>query len=331
MSATRDLLTRLAAAYGVDASYWSFGGERVQVPSETLVDVLAALGVDATTDEAARRAIEDAELEPWRSVLPEVTVLRENTEQSIQIHVPHGYGVTVDAELESGGPAWHISQIDDFTEPRLVDGHLVGQASFMLPSNLPLGYHTLHARVTKPGGEEVTGTDMAPLIVVPRRLASPKERGVDGWGVQSQLYSIRSAQSWGIGDAADLAELGSFFGSRGAQFILINPVHSAQVAGHMVESPYLPVTRRFFNPIYIRPEDIREVAYLPQEERGLVERLGLAPKAASTRNTLIDRDTLWAAKKAALDVIYRQPRSAARQRSFERFRRREGAGLENFA
>ena len=70
----------------------------------------------------------------------------------------------------------------------------------------------------------------------------------------AQLYSVRSQGSWGIGDADDLTELVSFLGDEGADFLLINPLHAAEPAGRMTPSPYLPVTRRFVNPIYIRPE-----------------------------------------------------------------------------
>jgi len=30
------------------------------------------------------------------------------------------------------------------------------------------------------------------------------------------------------------------------------------------------VTRRFFNPLYVRPEDVHEVAYMPAAQRALV-------------------------------------------------------------
>jgi 4-alpha-glucanotransferase len=45
-------LVRLAAVHGIATEYWSFFGERVQVPASTLRAVLAAMGVDASTDAA---------------------------------------------------------------------------------------------------------------------------------------------------------------------------------------------------------------------------------------------------------------------------------------
>ena len=87
----------------------------------------------------------------------------------------------------------------------------------------------------------------------------------------AQLYSVRSKASWGIGDFADLADLVDIGGNRGADFLLINPIHAGEAAGPIEPSPYLPATRRFVSPLYIRPEDIREAAYLPSSQRALVE------------------------------------------------------------
>ena len=152
-----------------------------------------------------------------------------------------------------------------------------------------------------------------------------------GWGMTAQLYSVRSRRSWGVGDTADLKEMCSLFGAMGADFILINPLHAAEPVGHITPSPYLPVTRRFFNPLYVRPEDVHEVAYMPAAQRALVTWAGEEIKETDVLNEVIDRDSSWEAKLQALEVIFAFGRSKARQRDFERFRATEGQGLEDFA
>ena len=109
------------------------------------------------------------------------------------------------------------------------------------------------------------------LAVTPNHLDLPESLGERGWGVMTQLYSIRSRRSWGTGDADDLTELAAFLGDQGADFLLINPLHAAEPVAPMTPSPYLPVTRRFVNPIYIRPENILEVAHLSGPKRSLVQ------------------------------------------------------------
>lgn len=325
---SREALCNLAHALGVETEYWGYDGTLVQVDSGTIVRVLTALGVEAGSDELVERALEDARLRPWRETIPPCTVIRESQGGYVAVHLPHGMPVRVEVRFEQGSIK-DLEQVEDFTEPTDVDGVLTGQASFRIPEDSPLGYHTLCAHVGHPDGSQTLHEGA--LIVVPQRLPLPSERNITGWGAMAQLYSVRSHESWGIGDTADLREVCSLFGDLGADFLLINPLHAAEPVGHITPSPYLPVTRRFFNPIYIRPEDIPEVAYMPAAQRALVTWAGRKVKAASGRNETIDRDAAWSAKLQALEAIYRMGRSQARQREFERFRAFEGKGLEDFA
>ncbi|WP_143652818.1 hypothetical protein, partial [Streptomyces sp. 13-12-16] len=50
-------LRDLARAHGVSTEYVTDRGDRVTVAADTLVAVLAACGVDASTPDAARRAL----------------------------------------------------------------------------------------------------------------------------------------------------------------------------------------------------------------------------------------------------------------------------------
>ena len=51
-------LHELADAYGIATEYWDWQGQHVEVARETVVAVLAALDVDASTSEAAASALE---------------------------------------------------------------------------------------------------------------------------------------------------------------------------------------------------------------------------------------------------------------------------------
>ena len=319
-------LSRLAAAHGVALDFWDFTGNHRIVSEEAVVAVLAALGIDASTPEAVRAALADLEDAPWRDVLPPSTVVRAGREHHVPVHLPDGTALTVWVELEDGG-RWDLSQLDIWSPPREVDGARLGRATFLLPADLPIGWHTIVASL------EVGGEHRAPLAVTPQSLPRPDANLATGrgWGFMAQLYSVRSQQSWGFGDLADLLELASLSGDLGADFLLINPLHAAEVVPPLTPSPYLPTTRRFFNPLYIRPEDIREVGYLPAQQRTLVEWSAEEVRAANASAGPIDRDAAWRAKKSALEVVFAAPRSPARQRAFERFRAQEGQGLEDFA
>ena len=322
------LLRELALRHGVALEYQGHDGLRRSVRPETLIAVLGALGVDATSPQRAEVALRDAEDEPWRAMLPPVLVVRSGREAFLPVHVTDGDPVRVHLELdpETGGGRRELEQADVYVEPRTVDGRRVGRATVGVPADLPLGWHTVRAESAGTTGEGV-------LVVTPDRLTLPhglEER--PAWGFMAQLYSIRSSQSWGLGDLADLRDLAWLSARRcGADFVLINPLHAAEPVPPMAPSPYLPSSRRFVNPIYLRVEEIPETAYLPVAERSLVEWQAEAARPLSTDPGPLDRDAVWAAKKVALEVVFAAPRSAARQAAFEAFRAEQGRGLEDFA
>src|SRR5215472_11377651 len=153
-----------------------------------------------------------------------------------------------------------------------------------------------------------------------------------GWGFTVQLYSVRSRQSWGHGDLRDLADLAIWSGRElGAAFVLINPLHAAEPVPPVSPSPYLPMSRRFTSPLYLRVEDIGEYPLLPAAQRRRIEELAAPLQAASTGSGLIDRDAVWRAKRAALEIIHGQPLAPGRRAAFERFRVHEGQALDDWA
>ena len=321
-------LLALAERYGVVPDYWDFRGGHRYVTAATLVAVLGALGVDASSPERVDVALENVENEVWRRMLPPVVVLRSGAAGRVAVHVDDGAPVEAWIELdrESGGGHRPLAQLDVYVAPRTVDGRLVGRATVELPDDLPLGWHTMVA-------ESGQTAARCAVVVTPDRLRLV--RGLDerrAWGFMAQLYSVRSEQSWGIGDLADLRDVAWLAGRRtGADFLLINPLHAAEPVTPLTPSPYLPSTRRFVNPIYLRVEEIPETAYLPVAERSLVEWQAEAARPLSTDPGPIDRDAVWEAKKVALEVVFAAPRSRARQARFDAFRAEQGEGLEDFA
>jgi 4-alpha-glucanotransferase len=152
------------------------------------------------------------------------------------------------------------------------------------------------------------------------------------WGFAVQLYSLRSRRSWGHGDLADLADLAAWSArDLGAGFVLINPLHAAEPTVPVSPSPYLPMSRRFISPLYLRVEDIPEYARVPADQRRRIEDLAAPLRAASAGGALIDRDAVWRAKRAALEIIYARPLDPARRAAFERFRVCQGEPLADWA
>jgi len=319
VTAPSDALTRLAEAYGVATEFTDWRGRTVVVSAETIGAVLTAMGVETADPEAARAARAD---EPWRRTLPPCVVRTRGEDATVAVHVPHGEGVVVSVVTEAGETR-PLAQVDRWVEPRTVDGALVGEATFALPGDLPLGYHRLLATTAD-------GTADTELIVTPAWLGMPHDGR--SWGFATQLYSVRSAGSWGLGDLTDLTDLAVWSGSRlGADYVLVNPLHAAEPLAPLEPSPYLPSTRRFPSPLYLRVERIPEYAELPASERAAVEQLhaDLAPWLGP--EDAVDRDGAWTAKRAALRLVHAVPRSVGRELDLAAYVEREGEALRLFA
>ncbi|MDO5710747.1 MAG: 4-alpha-glucanotransferase [Micrococcales bacterium] len=320
-------LADLARVHGVATEYWDWQGRHVIVSAQTIRLVLGALGVPVESDADARAELQEAALRPWRRRVPGFTMQRSGSATLVRVHVLDGAAVSAWVELENWGGRRELGQTNDWVDPCWVDGALVGVATFELPADLPLGWHTLYAHIP-----DVEAPQTGVVVVVPEELTLPDAVAKDGaWGLMTQMYSVRSRHSWGVGDLGDLADM-AVWSARdlGADFTLINPVHAAEFSTPMEPSPYLPTSRRFVNPLYVRVEDIPEVAYLEPDVRARVERLAAQARLANASDR-IERDPTWKAKKEALRLVFAQPRTARRQSAFEAFCEREGDGLLDYA
>ena len=290
-------LVELAGRFGIATDYDDWSGRRVGVPESTLIAVLAALGVPAA-DEAERNA---ARIAHERGALvarpaadhPEPA----GTQTTFWVHVTHGQPAEVWLQLEDGSVRTGIRQVDNFTPPFDLDGRWIGEASFELPDVLPLGYHRLHLR----SGDDETSTA---LIVTPAWLGLPERLGARRtWGLATQLYSVRSA-SPGVSATSPISPTWPSGRRSGTApvIVLVNPLHAAEPTAPMEPSPYLPTSRRFANPLYLRVEAIPEYADLRHAAGCGGCATTLQHRAAALDS--IDRDAAWTAKRAALKLVY---------------------------
>src|SRR5258707_5914140 len=119
-------------------------------------------------------------------------------------------------------------------------------------AELPVGPYRLHLT------DGCSFIEEAPLIVAP-------PRAFDGvfdrcWLLAVQLYGVRSARNWGIGDFTDLEGLLKLASHLGADGVGLNPLHALFDDRPADCSPYSPNSRLFLNPLYI---DVEKLGFQP--------------------------------------------------------------------
>jgi 4-alpha-glucanotransferase len=157
--------------------------------------------------------------------------------------------------------------------------------------------------------------------------------GGRAFGLQANLYTLRSAANWGVGDLGDLRSLVAWAAAAGASFVGINPL-SALDDGLADGNPYFPISRLYFNWIYI------DVAAVPE----LAASAELRRRAAAWHHRLrelraaavLDWRQLIDFKRQALLPLYevfrrRRDDGCERGTAFAEFRRRSGRSLIDFA
>src|SRR6266851_3676126 len=186
------------------------------------------------------------------------------------------------------------------------------------PSDLCVGSYRLHLT------DASSVTEETPLIVAP-------PRAFDGdfdrcWLLAVQLYGIRSARNWGIGDFTDLEGLLELASQLGADGVGLNPLHALFDDRPADCSPYSPNSRLFLNPLYI---DVEKLGFQPgvlAESTNTLARL----RASDIVDYAAVAELKWRALRFAFEKFRADPKGARRQ-DFEQFRIERAPLLSRFA
>ncbi|MCF4006181.1 4-alpha-glucanotransferase [Corynebacterium uropygiale] len=318
-----ELLNELSSVYGIATEYWSNSGEKVYAPAETLEHLLRAMGVDLGdgSEEALGAALRRHHEEHASRPLPPCVVSAAGQPTEVLVHVPDGAPAHVDILLEDGSTR-QAYQGENWTPPTQVGDITWGEASFYLPEDLPLGWHELLLHSEGPAdGARCT------LVITPQSISVERTRR---HGVMAQLYSVRSRTSWGMGDFHDLGTLAASLAPQ-ADFLLINPMHAGEPFPPVEDSPYLPTSRRFTNPIYLHIEDIPEYQQLPEDIRAEIDAIAQRFLPLNSTPEIIERNPIFEAKLQVLRELYAQPFVPERRAAFRTYVDAEGPGLRDFA
>jgi (1->4)-alpha-D-glucan 1-alpha-D-glucosylmutase len=334
-------LDRLCAHFGIAASYCDAGGREQRVPDATRRALLRALGVSAGDPETECRSL-DAVLErDWRRILPPVAVVSEDTAnfelpltlpesepaRSLRWTLTQENGDTRDGALRLSDPP--------VTDQRSVDGQTWTRRRIGLPLPHQPGYH--HLQLAEEAGEPVLASTT--IILTPGRCYVPETLSGDrrSWGLSAQLYAVRSARNWGIGDFTDLTRLIELTAESGAGALALDPLHARFPYQPERCDPYAPSSRLFLDILHIDVEAIPELADSPQVQAEIAREDFQALLRAVRSDPLVDYAAVAKAKLTVLARLYRHFRErhlepgTRRGQDFEAFRKHRGEALRRFA
>jgi len=322
-----EALLQLARAAGIEEIYWDGLGIRRELSERTASALLDALGFPAAGNaEAHDILLNQAFLAP----LPPTVVSRSGS-PAIVVALPQqrrDESIPWEIVLEDGGRLageFIAAQLQQL-ETREIGGKQFARFSLPLPVELPPGYHQFLLPACDVRATLIVGPAQCHLL---QRL----QQGGRCWGVAVQLYTLRSARNWGIGDFSDLASLATAAGRAGAAFIGINPMHARHIAHPEEASPYAPSSRLMLDPLYI---DVEAVAGFAACEDAVtaVAAADFQQRLQAARSTpLVDYPAVLALKLPVLRHLHRHFRTHPEPtdtNAFQAFMRGGGEALSRF-
>lgn len=316
----RERLEELARLYGVQTSYRDVEDELRRPSPESLAAVLRALGAPLDSPRDLSRALSARRLEEWSSPLPPVALAPGSV--SIRFSLPEPPRLELRLRLENNEELSRSLSPEEL--PLVESGEVAGQRfnrrlvdlekdwpGEARGTPLPWGYHRLEL-----AGE---GQDAACLVIsAPRRCWGPGPEEHRAWGAFIPLYALYSQHSLGVGDLGDLRALLDWVEEMGGETAGTLPLLAAFLDEPFEPSPYSPVTRLFFNELYL---DLRRV---PELEISPAARLLLDDARARTARPgrLVDYRGVARVKGEVLRVLadaFFDRGTGHRRESFERF------------
>lgn len=298
-------LEKLLYLQGVGAEFVSCSGENIYTPEQDRIGILRCMLETGITDnqqllsdEMVANKTFELDALPWTQPLPSFQhcsinapllslYLPEHTNDLLNIRLELESGDIYQFSLYAAKLHYHIGGLVN-----IVGNYQMGAVAYlhyqlsmtqalllsslvltepMFGAELPyigLGYHRVSVELANSSikAEAVSGTWLMAPTTTYQGCPSRTRLHDRLWGVSIQLFSLRSDSQWGIGDFADLLSLIAVVAKEGASFILLNPLHTLDIASPQTCSPYSPSDRRRLNPLYINIEMVPEFELLLREK-----------------------------------------------------------------
>lgn len=158
---------------------------------------------------------------------------------------------------------------------------------------LPFGYHRL-----------ILSSGASCLLICAPKKAKVPEAGDRRWGVFAPLYALRSERDWGIGDLTEMAKVQSYLKEQGGSFFGTLPILASELDSEDCDpSPYSPVSRLFWNEIFL---DVDKLAQASQNSRiqSLLQEQNFTEQIKKLRSEKnVDYYSVQKIKKQILEIL----------------------------
>lgn len=173
------------------------------------------------------------------------------------------------------------------------------------------------------------------LLVSPKRAFQPpllKHKKI--WGINVQLYSLRSQSNWGIGDFGDLAYLIEQSAKQGADYVGINPLHLSYPAVPEWASPYSSSSRRWLNFLYLNIPNLPEFRRCKSLQNWFKSEATQTQILTLRQSETVNYSEVYPLKLTALEQLFaffnrsKSVEIAERRQVFEQYVKSKGEALQ---
>ncbi|WP_240220348.1 4-alpha-glucanotransferase [Rheinheimera hassiensis] len=320
-----ELIKQLAALVGLQDSYVHAQGHTEVISLDKQQAILQAMGYDLTSNDAMQEKIVELSEQPWLEVIAPVTVCQQGEllrirVQQLQQNAVSDWQWQINTEEQQQFSGSLTIAAKDIIERRQTRQGEVLAAELVLDISLPLGYHQLTLSNNRQHYSQQ-------LIITPQRCFQLHDKAVlhKTFGPAIQLYAVKSARNWGIGDFADLQQIVAPLAEQGVDFIGLNPLHALYPELPQDCSPYSPNSRLWLNTEYVALEYTAEFADCTAAQQ-LVNSESFQQRLQHLREqTYVDYIGVATAKKAVATLLFQQfkqqhlAKNTARAALFQQF------------
>lgn len=243
---------------------------RRRAPVDALLALLISLGMDVQSPSQASEILKARRHERFERGIEPVQVAWNGAARPAAISLPASlkdasldYQLSMGSHCVEGG--FRIGELPIADDPHAKSHGFISR-HLPVPKKLPAGYHGLQIHVG--------GATFNSLIISSPRKAFSRDRQEDSTlrmakdfngtrqpalGCFLPLYALRTDGDWGIGNLTSLRKLMEWAGQHGSSDLGTLPLLAAFLDKPFEISPYRPVSRLFWNELYIDLEAIPEL------------------------------------------------------------------------